>query len=59
MKARIRQSWSGMWYGEVYADWFFGGVGWNKVTAACLTEFGAKIELNRWIRKNRPKEFEI
>ena len=64
MKARIRQTHSGMYVGEVYGTWsnlLFGTerTGWNEVTSKCFTEWGAKLELKQWKKKNCPNEFNL
>lgn len=53
MKARITKPQT-MYYGEVYIS----GI-WKRVTMACFTMWGAKLELNRWRQKNYPKEMEL
>ena len=57
MKARIRQTTScGMYWGQIFDE---KEKRWKDVTSACFTEFGAKLELKQWKRKNCPIEFEI
>ena len=52
MKTRVYYS-SPWWYGEVYADWVFGGKGWRCVTEKCFTKLGAALSLKAWLRKTR------
>ena len=52
MKARVYYS-DPWWYGEVYADWLFGGKGWRDVTDNCYTKLGATIALKAWLRKKQ------
>lgn len=64
MKVRVRKTSTGMYIGEVYGTWenlLFGTerTGWNKVTTRCFTEWGAKLELREWKKKNCPKEFDM
>lgn len=58
MKARVYNS-CDWWYGEVYADWVFGGEGWRTVTGSCFTRIGAIIALKKWLRKNKNYDVEI
>lgn len=55
MKARVKKGVS-MYMGEVYSDKHND---WVKVTPFCFTKWGAEYELDKWIKRNRPKEFEI
>ena len=57
MKARVYYS-DPWWYGEVYADWLFGGEGWRDVTHNCFTKLGATIALKAWLRKNKTYDVE-
>lgn len=58
MKARVYYS-SPWWYGEVYADWRYGGMGWRTVTENCLTKIGATIALKGWIRKHKRYDVKV
>lgn len=53
MRARIVKP-QMMHYGEVYI-----GSKWERVTGACHTEWGAKLELRRWKKHHYPCEFEL
>jgi hypothetical protein len=57
MKARVYYS-EPWWYGEVYADWVFGGECWRDVTDNCFTKLGATIALKSWLRKNKTYDIE-
>ena len=64
MRARIRKDSGGCWIGEVYGNWenlLLGTewTGWNKVTTRCITQFGAKWELNQWKKEHYPEEFDL
>lgn len=64
MRARIVQDSGGYYVGEVYgawSNWLLGTkwTGWDRVTSKCWTEWGAKLELKAWKRKNYPDEFEL
>ena len=57
MKARIYQTCpNGLYWGQIYDEYHNR---WTNVTYSCLTKWGAKRELFKWMNKNRPKEFEI
>lgn len=57
MRARVYQTCkNGMYYGQV---WNYKLEHWSTVTTPCFTEWGAKLELERWKKKNFPEEFEI
>lgn len=57
MKARIyHPCQSGLYWGQAYNEKF---KYWENVTLSCFTEWGAKRELNKWRKRNRPEEFEI
>lgn len=51
MKARVY--YRGMWFGEVYAKWLFGGECWRDVTDPCLTKIGATLALKHWLKKHK------
>lgn len=58
MKARVY--YDAPWqYGEVYADWLFGGEGWRDVTDNCYTKIGATIALKNWLRKYKTYDVEV
>lgn len=63
MKARIRQTASGMYFGEVCKP--FDNIlpekqpRWKQVTALCFTLYGAEKQLQRWKNQNAPDEFEL
>lgn len=64
MRARIKETETGMYYGEVYGTFEnallnTGYTGWTKVTPGCLTKWGAERELKKWKDKNAPEEFEL
>lgn len=52
-------NYGGLWYGRVYADWWFGGKGWRTVTDGCLTRIGATAALKYWVRQNKVYDIEI
>jgi len=57
MRARIYQPCkNGLYWGQVYDEKL---KIWKNVTLSCFTEWGAKRELEKWRKKNYPKEFEI
>ena len=58
MKARVYYS-DHWWYGEVYANWMYGGKGWIDVTDNCYTKIGATIALKNWLRKNKKYDVKI
>jgi len=57
MKARVYYS-EPWWYGEVYAEWLFGGKGWRDVTDNYYTKLGATIALKSWLRKHKTYDVE-
>ena len=63
MKARIRQTASGMYFGEVYKT--FDNIlpekqpRWKQVTALCFTRYIAERQLQRWTNQHVPDEFEL
>lgn len=64
MKARIRKDSCGCYIGEVYGtweNWLLGTkwTGWDKVTTRCMTEWGARKELQQWKEKHCPTTFEL
>ena len=63
MKARIVKPQT-MYYGEVYGEWetifYQKWTGWHKVTPACFTKWGARIELEKYKKRNSViEEFEL
>lgn len=58
-RARIRKiNKSGLYVGEII-DYTNDGWIWVEVTTHCFTSIGAKLELKRWKKMNKPKEFYI
>ncbi len=54
MRARIVKP-QMMYYGEVYIDGE-----WKRITSACHTEWGTKLELKRWKKEHHYScEFEL
>ena len=56
MKARVRKTWNGLYYGEVYNEDY---KVWKMVTNYCFTEWGAKRELKQYKKEHCPEEFEL
>ena len=57
MKARIHKNCpSGLHWGQIYDK---ERKGWRTVTIGCITEWGAKRELEKWRKVHCPEEFEI
>lgn len=54
MRARVKLEYP-WWYGQVTDK----KGNWYNVTINCYTRIGASIELKKWIKRYRPKEFEI
>lgn len=52
MKSRVLKI-GNFWFGEVYADWVFGGEGWRSVTSPCFTRLGATVALKHWISQHK------
>lgn len=57
MRARIHKNTpSGLHWGQVYDE---KEKRWKDVTMGCITEWGAKRELEKWRKVHCPKEFKI
>lgn len=57
MKARIHKNTpSGLHWGQIYDE---EDKRWKDVTMGCITEWGARRELEKWRKVHCPKEFEI